>query len=180
MANSSGCWNARTLHLWGIVLDLILDVVAQALHLHTVPIAYFSTLCLAICSGGCPSIPTTVTVLIDEDDSIVNKIVLLNEIVHLGPPVWCCRGPLYKVVWQPVFTSDLTAISTTTSTGPQSPHEVATTRVGQAECSRRNGRCASGGVQDARVGQMVPLVQSGRGPRSQILHRTYAPGCLKV
>ena len=27
------------------------------------------------------------TVLIGEDDSMVNKIVLWNEIVHLGPPV---------------------------------------------------------------------------------------------
>ena len=73
----------------------------------------------------------TGTVLIGEDDSMENKIVLLNDIVHLGPPVWRCRGPLYKVVWQLVFTTALTAISTTTSTGPQSPQEVATTRLGR-------------------------------------------------
>ena len=71
---------------------------------------------------------------------MVKKIVLLNEIVYLGPPVWRCRGPLYKVVWQLVFTTALTAISTTIattisttiSTWPQSLHKVATPRLGSA------------------------------------------------
>ena len=43
------------------------------------------------------------------------------------------------------------------------------------------------GVQDARLGQMVPPIQSRRGPRSQNTNRggfmylgDMSPGCLKV
>ena len=56
------------------------------------------------------------TVVIGKEDSMVNKILVLNSVVRLGPPVWSCSGPLYQIVWQPVFATALTAISTTTST----------------------------------------------------------------
>ena len=38
------------------------------------------------------------TVVIGED-TMVNKIVVVDEIVHLGPPLGHCRGLLYKIVW---------------------------------------------------------------------------------
>ena len=84
---------------------------------------------------------------------------------------------MYKVVWQPVIIIALTVISTTisitASTGPQSPHEVATTRLGRRNAGAETEDMLVGfgqlGVQDARVGQMVPPIQSRRGPRSQIL-----------
>ena len=38
------------------------------------------------------------TVVIGEEDTMVNKMVVVNEIVHLGPPPCHCRGPLYKMV----------------------------------------------------------------------------------
>ena len=94
---------------------------------------------------------------------MVNKVVSLNEmIVHLGPPVWRCRGPLYKVVWQPVFTTALTAssilttISTATSTGPQLHTRLLPQGWKRALKSNTN--------------------RGGKG-----LHRRYmSPGCLKV
>ena len=39
---------------------------------------------------------------------MVNKIVLLNTIGYLGPPLCHCRGPLYKIGCQAVFTTALT------------------------------------------------------------------------
>ena len=39
-----------------------------------------------------------------------NKIVLLNKIVYLGPLLCHCGEPLYKIVWQAVFTTALTAL----------------------------------------------------------------------
>ena len=39
------------------------------------------------------------TVFIGEEDTMVNKIVVVNKIVHLGPPLGHCRGLLYKIVW---------------------------------------------------------------------------------
>lgn len=41
---------------------------------------------------------------------MVNKIVLLNKIVYLGPLLCRCRGTSYKIVWQAVFTTALTAL----------------------------------------------------------------------
>ena len=38
------------------------------------------------------------TVFIGEEDTIVNKIVVVDKIVHLGPPLGHCRGLLYKIV----------------------------------------------------------------------------------
>ena len=40
-----------------------------------------------------------VTVVIGEEGIMVNKIVVVNMMVHLGPPLCHCRGPLYKMVW---------------------------------------------------------------------------------
>ena len=39
------------------------------------------------------------TVFIGEEDTMVNKIVVVDKIVHLGPPLSHCRGLLYKIVW---------------------------------------------------------------------------------
>ena len=104
---------------------------------------------------------------------MVNKIVSLNEmIVHLGPPVWRCRGPLYKVVWQPVFTTALTA-SSIPQFLPQLLLDPNSTRgcyhkVGQMEIEDVRVGLGQVGVQDTRVGQVVPPIQPRRGPRSQI------------
>ena len=38
------------------------------------------------------------TVFIGEEDTMVNKIVVVDKIVHLGPPLGHCRGLLYKIV----------------------------------------------------------------------------------
>ena len=38
------------------------------------------------------------TVVIGEEDTMVNKIVAVDKIVHLGPPLGHCRGLLYKIV----------------------------------------------------------------------------------
>ena len=46
-----------------------------------------------------------------------NKIVLLNRIVYLGSPLYHCRGPLYKIGWQAVFTTALTILLIVISTG---------------------------------------------------------------
>ena len=39
------------------------------------------------------------TVFIGEEDTMVNKILVVDKIVHLGPPLGHCRGLLYKIVW---------------------------------------------------------------------------------
>ena len=39
------------------------------------------------------------TVFIGEEDTMVNKIVVVDKIVHLGPLLGHCRGLLYKIVW---------------------------------------------------------------------------------
>ena len=39
------------------------------------------------------------TVSIGEEDTMVNKILVVDKIVHLGPPLGHCRGLLYKIVW---------------------------------------------------------------------------------
>ena len=41
---------------------------------------------------------TVHTVFIGEEDTMVNKIVVVDKIVHLGPPLGHCRGLLYKIV----------------------------------------------------------------------------------
>ena len=53
----------------------------------------------------------TCTVVIGEEGTIVNKIVVVDKIGHLGPPPCHCRGLLCKIVWYPVFTTALTPIS---------------------------------------------------------------------
>ena len=40
-----------------------------------------------------------VTVFIGEEDTMVNKILVVDKIVHLGPPLGHCRELLYKIVW---------------------------------------------------------------------------------
>ena len=57
------------------------------------------------------------TVLIGGKSSMVNKIALLNTIVYLGPPLCHCRGLLYKIGWQAVFTTALTILLIAISTG---------------------------------------------------------------
>ena len=39
------------------------------------------------------------TVFIGEEDTMVNKILVVDKIVHLGPPLGHCRELLYKIVW---------------------------------------------------------------------------------
>ena len=39
-----------------------------------------------------------ITVFIGEEDTMVNKIVVVDKIVHLGPPLSHFRGLLYKIV----------------------------------------------------------------------------------
>ena len=39
------------------------------------------------------------TVFIGEEDTMVNKIVVVDKIVHLGPPLGHCGGLLHKIVW---------------------------------------------------------------------------------
>ena len=39
------------------------------------------------------------TVFIGEEDTMVNKILVVDKIVHLGPPLGHYRGLLYKIVW---------------------------------------------------------------------------------
>ena len=39
------------------------------------------------------------TVFIGEEDTMVNKILVVDKIVHLGPPLSHCRELLYKIVW---------------------------------------------------------------------------------
>ena len=41
----------------------------------------------------------TSTVFIGEEDTMVNKILVVDKIVHLGPPLGHCRELLYKIVW---------------------------------------------------------------------------------
>ena len=53
----------------------------------------------------------TCTVVIGEEGTIANKIVVVDKIGHLGPPPCHCRGLLCKIVWYPVFTTALTPIS---------------------------------------------------------------------
>ena len=48
---------------------------------------------------------------------MVNKIVLLNTIVYLGPPLCHCGGPLCKIGWQAVFTTALNILLIAISTG---------------------------------------------------------------
>ena len=40
-----------------------------------------------------------ITVFIGEEDTMVNKILVVDKIVHLGPPLGHCRELLYKIVW---------------------------------------------------------------------------------
>ena len=42
--------------------------------------------------------PESTTVFIGEEDTMVNKILLVDKIVHLGPPLSHCRELLYKIV----------------------------------------------------------------------------------
>ena len=50
-------------------------------------------------SWGCPGPPVKDTVLIGEQDSMVNKIVSVNKIVWFGPSLRHCRESLDKIVW---------------------------------------------------------------------------------
>ena len=45
------------------------------------------------------SLHSHATVFIGEEDTMVNKILVVDKIVHLGPPLGHCRGLLYKIVW---------------------------------------------------------------------------------
>ena len=36
-----------------------------------------------------------------------NEIVLLNKIEYLGPLLYHCGDPLYKIVWQAVYTTEI-------------------------------------------------------------------------
>ena len=46
-----------------------------------------------------PAVHKPNTVFIGEEDTMVNKIVVVDKIVHLGPLLGHCRGLLYKIVW---------------------------------------------------------------------------------
>ena len=48
---------------------------------------------------------------------MVNKIVLLNTIINLGPPLCYYRGPLYKIGWQGGFKTALTILLIAISAG---------------------------------------------------------------
>ena len=39
------------------------------------------------------------TVVIGEEDTMVNNMVVVNKIAHLGSQPCHCRGPLYKMAW---------------------------------------------------------------------------------
>ena len=96
---------------------------------------------------------------------MVNKIVLLTKIVWFGPPLGHCRGPLYEIVWQPVFTTALTRYKfqpqfqqqsppqSLLQFQPQSPPKIA---IDQMEVQHANGRQAE--VPDAGI---VPVEVSG-------------------
>ena len=51
------------------------------------------------CSVSAPDPRAWHTVFIGEEDTMVNKILVVDKIVHLGPPLGHCRGLLYRIVW---------------------------------------------------------------------------------